>query len=74
MTIIGLALDQLGIDPFFAIFAGWTLVYPFITVQRRLEGISDNHSMLPRRYLNARHAFKIIFKEEGLRKGFFRGY
>lgn len=51
----------------------YTLFYPLLTVQRRLECQSTNHTMLPRRYLGVRFAFSRIYHEEGF-KAFYRGF
>mmetsp|Transcript_23539 Transcript_23539/g.23283 ORF Transcript_23539/g.23283 Transcript_23539/m.23283 type:complete len:190 (-) Transcript_23539:26-595(-) len=54
------------------IFA-FTALYPLLTVQRRIEAQTDDHTMLPRRYLGYRFAFSRMYNEEGF-KSFYRGY
>lgn len=50
-------------------------VYPLDTLQRRLECQSEAHSMLPRRYLpDIRWSMSRIYHEEGIFKGFYRGF
>lgn len=51
----------------------YTLAYPFLTVQRRLE-VSDTTrpGMVPTRYLGPIHAFGLISREEGYR-AFYKG-
>jgi len=50
-----------------------TLIYPIITVMRRMETQSKRIGMIPRRYLSARHCLGLMYREEGL-KGLYRGY
>ncbi len=51
-----------------------TILYPFITVRRRIDCQDyESTSMLKPRYNNIRHAFKLIYFEEGL-KGLYRGF
>ena len=50
------------------------LTYPLDTVQRRLEVQGNEHSVLPRRYLNhVRWTLSRIYNEEGIFKGLYRG-
>lgn len=49
------------------------LCYPFITVMRRLQCQSELPGMIPERYRNVTHCFKLMMIEEGV-KGFYRGY
>jgi hypothetical protein len=51
-----------------------SVVYPFTTVQRRLEAQSREHTMLPRRYIGWRYAMSKIYHEEGLWQGLYRGF
>lgn len=57
-----------------AAFISSSVVYPFTTVQRRLECQSREHTMLPRRYLGWRYAMSKIYHEEGLWNGLYRGF
>ena len=50
------------------------LVYPFMTLQRRLECMDlKNNFGLKLRYNNMRNGFQVVFREEGLR-GFYKGF
>lgn len=49
------------------------LLYPLMTVQRRLQCQSTDTFMLPARYRNYRHAFRDMYKVEGWRS-FYRGF
>lgn len=51
-----------------------TLIYPLLTIQRRLECQSHNRAgMIPIRYIGPIHALGLTFREEGVR-GLYRGY
>lgn len=59
----------------FLYFLSLFIAYPLDTLQRRLEVQSQEHSMLPRRYLNnIRWSMSRIYHEEGIFKGFYRGF
>jgi hypothetical protein len=51
-----------------------SLIYPMLTIQRRLECQSKNRAgMIPMRYIGPLHAMGLTFREEGVR-GLYRGY
>ncbi|CAI2372067.1 unnamed protein product [Moneuplotes crassus] len=49
------------------------LIYPIITVMRRIEAQTDRAGMIPQRYINARHCLGLTWREEGIR-GLYRGF
>ena len=51
-----------------------TMIYPILTIQRRLEcQTTKRHTMLPVRYNGYIHGLNFIFYEEGM-KGLYRGF
>jgi len=50
------------------------LFYPLLTIKRRLECQSNDVGMIRKRYTGAFHGLKVIYKEEGVIKGWFRGF
>lgn len=63
------------VDGFLLYFISLFISYPLDTLQRRLEVQSGEHSMLPRRYLkDIRWSMSRIYHEEGIFKGFYRGF
>jgi hypothetical protein len=76
--ILGGAFDQntLTMNPilWFATVVGsaW-MVYPFLTVQRRLECQSETGGMIKKRYSGVVHGLRLVKQEEGIR-GLYRGF
>jgi len=56
-----------------SIAAGALLIYPIMTVQRRLECFSNQQGMLKRRYSGLLEGLKVVRREEGV-KGLYRGF
>ena len=63
-----------SLDPvIFQFTVGNLLIYPMLTVQRRLECQVNLPGMIPKRYNGFVHGFSLIAKEEGIR-GLYRGF
>jgi len=68
--------DQIGYLEYFGqAILFQTFAYPFLTVQRRIECMSKTVGMLNKNeYKGYIDAFKRIYSEEGIFRGFYRGY
>lgn len=49
------------------------MIYPFMTIKRRLECQANVAGMIPQRYSGVLSGIGLILKEEGLR-GMYRGF
>ena len=66
--------DNLTMNSIFQFFTNNIILYPLITVRRRLDCQDYNAaSMLRPRYEGVRHCLKLMFYEEGF-KGLYRGF
>lgn len=60
---------------YISLLTGFTVIYPVNTVIRRLccQSLYDA-GMIPIRYINLLHGMSLIYREEGIRKGLYKGY